>query len=181
MIATYTLNDERLLELDMKEFDCDDQGLNDYFKEHSLSIFQHEQKYNSTLVIVDEEDKKVVAYISSRFNILQLDDSDFARLTDQEIPEVIPAVEVQYLAVTSNQQDRGHGTEIMISIIQNALEISGSIGCRYIFLWAVRKNYVIDFYKKFGFKQMPESSKDRNLMLMRLDLIAVAKYLEEDE
>lgn len=186
MIQAYALNDDILDSLDLSEFNCGDKGLDNFLTELSCSLIQHNKKYNNTIIFVEGETNQVVAYTTTRFNSLNIEQEDrniFLSLSEEncEIPDIIPALEVLYLAVTDNQQERGYGTEIINSIIMIALEYSISIGCRYLFLWSIRTQEIIDFYKKFGFKEMLESSKGENLMLMRLDLLSLEECLDNIE
>lgn len=184
MINAYALNEERILEHDFSRFDCGDIGLNSYIRNFQDSLEFHNENFNNTTVMMDDEEDSEIAFITTRFNALTIGEHEINDLAEElkiqtNLPNEIPAIEILYLAVNNNQQERGYGKRILGSILANALKMSTVIGCRYIFLWSIRNQDIIDFYKKNGFKEMRESSEGENLMLMRLDLLPYLSLLEE--
>lgn len=186
MINAYALNDERILNHDFSKFDCGNEGLNSYIRDFRESLYYHASNFNNTTVIMDDEADCEVAYITTRFNALIITEQEIKDLKEEleikyNLPNEIPAIEILYLAVNNNQQERGYGEMILGSVLAKALRISTIVGCRYIFLWSIREQDTIDFYKKRGFKEMRESSEGENLMLMRLDLLPYIYLLEDME
>lgn len=186
MINAYALNDERISSHNFSGFDCGDEGLNSYIRDFQNSLVFHNANFNNTTVIMDDEEDCEIAFITTRFNALIIGEKEIIDLAAElsiqtNLPNEIPAIEILYLAVNNNQQERGYGKSILGSIIAKALKMSNEIGCRYIFLWSIRNQGIIDFYKKYGFKEMRESSEGENLMLMRLDLLPYLSLLDELE
>jgi len=127
------------------------------------------QRLARTYVFVDADDK-IAAYISlvcgeiaaAQDNAVELDGAQYRY-------DHYPAVKIARLAVRTNLRGGGVGVELVNFGFGLALDVSNSVGCRFVVVDA--KQPSIDFYTKRGFRMLDtEENKARDEPIMFVDL-----------
>lgn len=158
--------------LNIKQFDCEDEDLNDFFINDSLTF--SDKLLAVTYVI--ENDTETVAFFSI-FND-KVSSRDVKGQTQWESwkSEIFspsknlrgyPAVKIGRLGVHCKRQGKGYGKLIIYYLIDSFIN-NNKTGCRFITVDAYRKS--LNFYLKTGFKYLTEKDTGQDTRLMYLDL-----------
>ncbi|MES0488736.1 MAG: GNAT family N-acetyltransferase [Leptospirales bacterium] len=74
-------------------------------------------------------------------------------------------------AVHTELASKGIGSKL-INFIKLWFTVTNKTGCRFLIVDARNSDPVIKFYRKNGFEDYPETSRDSNTVLMFYDLLA---------
>lgn len=138
----------------LNSFDCGNPSINDYLKYSAYPDFL--ERKGSTTIALEKQDP-VGFFTLSRENLAQI---------DREV------MVVQYLAVSTDKQDTGIGSQLIEYIVKVALTTNE----RFIFLQALKddKLELIDWYKERGFiiaDQEEVTDQAKSLVWMFMDLL----------
>lgn len=155
--------------LNLDSFDCDDADLNDFLKNDA---FSHEEK-NIVKTYVCLYQNNPVAFFSVCTDAIKLSKTEREEEFGQPktYPDY-PAIKIARLAVAKDFQRRGMGSFMVNIVIGKGIELSKSIGCRFVTVDAYQKQ--ADFYKKMGFVQNLEDRSGDNVS-MRFDIQEAVK------
>ena len=147
---------------DIDEFDCGDESLNNWLRQHAL----RNQGVGSsrTWVIVNGKGLVVAYYASSAAS---LERELATRRIRHNQPELLPAMLLGRLAVDRNQQGHGLAAALLKHFLLKALDVAELTGLRVVLVHA-KNNQVADFYRRFGFQSAPVD--DLTLMMLIQDI-----------
>lgn len=150
--------------LDLSSFDCADSDLNDFLKKDALA---HEEK-NIVKTYVCLYRNNPIGFFSVCMDAIKLSsterEEEFGK--PKQYPDY-PAIKIARLAVSKNVQNRGIGTFMVKIVIGKAIEISKSIGCRFVTVDAYPKQ--AGFYARLDFITNTHDKSGDNVS-MRYDL-----------
>ena len=89
----------------------------------------------------------------------------------RSMPEPIPVILLGQLAVDTNYQGRGLGTDLLIDAGKRALAAADVIGARAIVVQALNEG-AKPFYERFGF--LPFSEREPLMLLLRISELRAA-------
>ncbi|ARU60330.1 hypothetical protein CBW65_04075 [Tumebacillus avium] len=122
--------------------------------------------------------RKVIAYYSAKCTKITVDMQERSQIGAKET--TVPAVEIPFLAVDQQYWRQGIGSETLEEILAQTTSISYFIGCRYVFLRAVKEQWLIDWYKKYQFKEFLFELQDDYTQPMCFKLPTVQELTLED-
>jgi len=166
---------ERLIRLTpahvIKDFDCEDQDLNDFLLNDSKNFAN--QLLAVTYIL--ENDLETIAFFSvlnDKVSIKEVGNPNIWTMIQGVFPSSkglrsYPAVKVGRLAVNKNHKGKDIGTSIVSFLIDSFLT-NNKTGCRFITVDAYNKS--LGFYEKNGFIYLTEKDKGKDTRLMYLDL-----------
>lgn len=150
-----TVIDDEYLKL-LDEFTCGEEGLDSFL--YDSACIHHNRGEGITTLIVDDDEKEIIAYYTLKCNALQHDD-----LNVPDRAQVIPAIEISRFAVKTNYQNDGWGTALLGTyVFKSIFDISNKIGVSCIMLYSLPEERNIHFYGKFGFEKF--DSEIQNLI-----------------
>jgi GNAT superfamily N-acetyltransferase len=139
-------------------FDCGNESLNEFIKSEEVKRFEEELLGCTTIIILD---KSIVGYYTISNGSLRLSDFDqvkhdsvFGSLPIAEIPSIL----VGRLAIVKEKQKYGIGKFVIGEIVRYAFRCVDHCAVRLLVLHAERES--AGFYRKMGFRDMPESRKE---------------------
>ncbi|MFH0835641.1 MAG: GNAT family N-acetyltransferase [Candidatus Micrarchaeota archaeon] len=148
----------------LESFDCGDEDLNEFLKRDS---FSHEDKGIARTYVCLQENH-AIGFFSACADAIRLSveeaRSEFGK---PKTYRDYPAVKIARLAVSKKHQNRGIGSFLVKLVVGKAVELSKSIGCRFVTVDAYPKQ--AGFYKKLGFVENLEDASGENVS-MRFDL-----------
>lgn len=159
-------------------FDCGDADLNGFLLENNKEVPNARHHNNEllavTYLIEDSDKKQTIAYFSLLNDKIErniTDESIWNKLS-RSIPNIKrrksqPAVKIGRLAVSIIYQGEGWGKQI-IQFLKQWFTTNNKTGCRYITVDALASK--VDFYKKYGFKNLVNPSMNDETVLMYYDL-----------
>ena len=92
----------------------------------------------------------------------------------RNMPDPLPAILLGQLAVDTNYQGRGLGSDLVIDAAKRALAAADLIGARAVIVQALDER-ARAFYERFGFRQF--SDRDPLMLLIRLSALRTALQL----
>jgi GNAT superfamily N-acetyltransferase len=168
----------------IKPFDCGVQDLNEFLL-YDAKIYL---KYLSSTTYIVESEKKTIAYYSLLNDVLNIDphtdnefedeisaiiaDKDYAFLLEMKETSIYPAVKIGRLAIDTEYQRSGYGTEILQLIIMSFL-YDNRTGCQFITVDALNNKDTLRFYEKNGFSFVTLSDYNKPSRQMYKNLIAI--------
>lgn len=138
----------------IRSFDCGDDDLNDFFWNEAL--LYHEQKFAATHVVYS--DTGVVAYFTLTSDCLHKQRVASDDVLNNYPYTKYPALKIARLAVDKNYQRGGVGKWCMKNIFLALAKISTVASFRFITVDAKHKDDVVEFYKRFGFRQVMQNT-----------------------
>lgn len=139
-------------------FDCDNESLNEFIKTDEVKRFEAELLGCTSIILLD---KVIVGFYTISNGSLRLSDFDqkrhdsvFGSLPIAEIPAIL----VGRLAVVKEKQKSGIGKLVIGEIVRYAFRCMDRCAVRLLVLHA--ENRSAGFYRKMGFRDMPESPKE---------------------
>lgn len=138
------IKDEKII----KEFDCEEDTMNEFLKDFALTY--NKTGEGITHVLLDEEYNKLVGYYTLKCNALQSEATDNEKC-------VIPAVEISRFAIHKDYQHKGNGQLLLADAIANIKKISSLLGVKMVFLYSLPD--AEKFYDDFGFNYLSPSYK----------------------
>jgi predicted GNAT family N-acyltransferase len=166
---------ERLIRLSpghaIKDFDCEDQDLNDF-------LLNESKNFASQLLAVTyilENNEETIAFFSvlnDKISVKEVGNPNIWSLIQRLLParkslKSYPAVKLGRVGVNKNHKKKGIGTSIISFLIDSFLS-NNKTGCRFITVDAYSKS--LAFYEKTGFEYLTEKDKGKDTRLMYLDL-----------
>lgn len=156
----------------LKYFVCDDDNpannLNDYFQNNALD--SESELITKNYVLVRKSDNFVCAAFSVSNAEIKAN-TDIDMVVSYSKYRSYPAVRIGRLAVHKALASKGVGSKLM-NFIKLWFTVNNKTGCRFIIVDARNSEPVINFYRKNGFDDYPEKSKDSNTVLLYYDLLA---------
>ena len=150
--------------------------MEDFLKNEALQ--EQELQTSKTHLLLDDDEKFIIAYISLCSDAIKL---EFDEREEENIPYITaPAIKIARLAVSTNEQGRGYGRNLIEYAAYIATQISELCGVTFLTLdcYEHRRN----FYTHFGFKenkvqpiQLPYDSP----ISMRINLINLQEKIAE--
>jgi GNAT superfamily N-acetyltransferase len=138
------------------EFRCgntgDDQDFADFLRDDALNF----QALRTVSTYLGFREDRMVGYVTLLTDAVLLKSSERKKLRTGEVKHsgqghpVVPALKVAHLAVSSDLQGTGIGTELLRFALFSALEVSETAGCRLLTLDALPTR--VDYYKRRGFE-----------------------------
>ena len=157
-----------------KSFDCDDKSLNDFIKTVEVRKFEEDFLGRTTLTFLDN---RFVGYYTISNNVVQLkeydqskDDSVFGQLPVADLPAIL----IGRLAVDKPMWKRGIGSLMIGEVARYGCGCAGHCAIRLVIVHAMERP--VAFYKKNGFRFMPESETEskrnegKSTRMMYMDL-----------
>ncbi|WP_236587539.1 hypothetical protein [Tumebacillus amylolyticus] len=120
----------------------------------------------------------VVAYYSSKCSKLEINETERMKIGSKD--QSVPAVEIPMLAVDHRFQRNRVGTEVLTEIILRTVYLSQFLGCRYLFLRAVKADWLIQWYRKFEFVPIQFEVVDEYTQPMSFKLPTVRELSQEE-
>lgn len=145
------------------DFDCGEEEISGYICDGTSANDQLAGVSRSYLVLQEE---KLVGY----FTLL----ADNIRLETKERPKEIvnpnaPALKLGRLGVDKRFRKRGAGDWILDNVVGLALDLSDSIGLRYVTVDALQRPSLIKWYTDYGFKRNKAMRKKWRVLLKLAD------------
>jgi len=146
-------------------FDCGDADLNEFLKEDAFAY--SEQELAKTYVALYRNEP--VSFISVCADAIKLSDEETeAEFGKKKEHADYPAVKIARLAVARQHQRSKIGITMVEYAIGKAIELSESVGCRFVTVDAYPAQQ--RFYEKCNFTRNEKDSSGANVS-MRLDLL----------
>lgn len=147
------------LDYRIKNFDCGNDELNDFF--HNDSFDYLNRLLSVTYVIENDEDTVAFFSLSNDKLAQDIENRSIWRKIKKKFPHTkhrsdYPAVKIGRLGVSEKYGDRGIGTEIL-DFIKNLFITNNRTGCCFITVDAYRQS--VGFYEKNGFKRLNPNEK----------------------
>lgn len=163
-----------------KNFDCDDDDLNDFFRRDALDHKKEllTETYSLSLVR-KEQDKDLssisIALISFCNDAIIFPDEDRKKfLPDKKSHyKSLPSVKIARLGVDCNVQRSKLGT-FLVMLSKTLFMKNNRTGCRFITVDAYNKEKTINFYQKNGFRFLHDKDREKRTRIMYFDLKRVA-------
>jgi len=152
---------------ELKEFDCDDSDLNDFFSNESKNFLK--QLLAVTYVI--ESGAQTIAFFcisNDKISVKEISNPNKWELFKSLFPDgkklkSYPAVKIGRLGVSKSHQRSGIGKLIIDYLIDSFIN-NNKTGCRYITVDAYSQS--LNFYEKTGFKFMTDKDENKDTRLM---------------
>lgn len=176
----------RLEEIEtLKEFDCSDIDLNDFFVNDS----RPSQKNLITVTYIIENDNETIAFYSLLNDKITKEDAPSGRkwnlFRDKKFHQSkrfssYPCVKLARLGVNSKYQSKGIG-EFILNNIKKTFVDNNRTGCRFITVDAYNNTRTLNFYSRNNFIFLPNKDEkpDDKTKLMYYDLIAIVNAQRE--
>ncbi|MDO5883874.1 GNAT family N-acetyltransferase [Ligilactobacillus animalis] len=129
----------------VSDFDCDNDGINDFLK-NDCPKYDLERRL-ATFLLVDKANSCLAGFYSTNIGMLTLEVEDE---DDVPIEEQHNYLNLAYLAVDRGYQGRGIGTAIIKEIFKSVLVVAYYVGIEMVFLQSLDES--VNFYKKVGFQ-----------------------------
>lgn len=81
------------------------------------------------------------------------------RVSDNGTEHPFPACEISYLVIDKNKRRHGLGEQAMKTLLLTVMAWSRKIPIRYVTLEAFNEEYLLKWYKKFGFREYERAGK----------------------
>jgi len=157
------------------DFDCGDDDLNSFIVDDALS----QQKFLANVTYLFLSNGKLIAYCALSTDSINFTEKfeEKRRLSEEGIGySTLPAVKIARLAVCREYQKKyGVGTSIIKWVFGGTLELSDSVGCRYVTADVKRES--TGFYEKLDFKHLLSEKEEekRSYLPVYFDLIVLKK------
>jgi len=130
------------------QFRCGSEQLDSWLQRRALTN-QHSGA-SRTWVVTDDNDV-VAYYASASASILR---GTAPKPLQRNQPDLLPAILLSRLAVSSNYQQRGLGAALLKHFMLKALEVRQHVGVRLVLVHA-KNTDAVNFYEKYGFVASP--------------------------
>lgn len=139
---------------DRGAFDCGEPRQNEFLKQRARK--HAEQKFSQTWVAVRQSEKQILGFVALSMGNVLFENAS-AEVTKGLPRYPIPVIHVGQLATDYRYQGKGIGALLLAFAMRKAVEISQSIGCYAIELFAQDQS-ALDYYQRRGFLSLSESS-----------------------
>ncbi|KQN79210.1 hypothetical protein ASF04_01575 [Duganella sp. Leaf61] len=136
---------------DVANFDCGNTDLNHWLR---TTARQHQKNNTSkTFVLIEEESPTVVqGFVTMAIrDVTPKDELPVAMA--KKLPMNVAGYTLARLAVSANAQQRGYRERLLFEAMERVCQASRLVGGFAMFVDA--KDGAVDFYKKYGFIQLP--------------------------
>lgn len=145
----------------LEDFKCGNIGI-DLFLRNQAAFHQSDGLGVTKLLVFGN---KLIGFFTSKAADVKVAPEEARGIGDVLI---VPALEIQFLAVHEPYQQRGFGKIIMQEIMNLGADMAAMTGCRYIFLRAVNIPERIKWYERREFKRTSiETDPEDNSVPMR--------------
>jgi ribosomal protein S18 acetylase RimI-like enzyme len=157
--------------LNLEEFSCDDDDLNDFVRTDALRL-QNEHATQCYLARRESTGARVLGYVALLTDAVLLESKERKGLGLRDAHPVVPALKIARLGVSHDlQRGNGIGTALVRFAYFKGIEIAESVGCRLLTLDAYPQS--VGFYEKLGFVcNRSKEYRDRAHPSMRLDVFS---------
>jgi len=157
----------------LKEFDCGNKDLNDYFKNDIIKYHSELLSQTYTIKRATKTTPILVALIdlcndSVRHEKFKIDNPIDKKVRDEKI-NGYPAVKITRFGVQKEFQGLNVGTNI-INIVKSMFLTENRTGCRLVTVDAYNQKNVLKFYYKNGFSRFDDKYPNRETKPMFFDL-----------
>jgi len=143
---------------DLSTFTCGNAELDEWLRAHALTATGHGTR---TYVVVDD-DNEVVAYFAIAPHIL--DREDAPKRIARGAPRQIPAILLAKLALSTDVQGQGLGSELLVRALHTIVDAARSAGGKLVVVDAI-DDEAAAFYRHHDFVPVPQRP-DRLVMKM---------------
>lgn len=136
---------------EIANFDCGNPELNHWLK---TTARQHQKNNTSrTLVLIEEQRPALVqGFVTMAIRDVTSKDALPAAMA-KKLPTNVAGYTLARLAVSVDAQQRGYGERLLFEAMERVCQASRLVGGFAMFVDA--KDGAVDFYKKYGFVQLP--------------------------
>ena len=153
---------------DLSHFDCGVASLNTWLRRWARL---NESRGGARTYVVCDGDHVVAFYSLAATSVER---SRVSSRVGRNMPDPLPAILLGQLAVDTNYQGRGLGSDLVIDAAKRALAAADLIGARAVIVQALDER-ARAFYERFGFRQF--SDRDPLMLLIRLSALRTALQL----
>ena len=143
---------------------------------HIDAIMEQASGLSQTRVCTDG--RIVIAYYTAKCTKIRVDAVEMREIGAKE--NAVPAIEIPMLAVDRRYLRQGVGSEMIEEILAQTNMISHYTGCRYLFLRAVKEPWLLEWYKRYSFKEIPFEVRDEYTQPMSYKLPTVRELTESE-
>ncbi|MGY3852361.1 GNAT family N-acetyltransferase [Aeromonas aquatilis] len=133
---------------DVKQFDCDDEFLNNFIAKTMKKHVQDKLCSCRILVDVTQKNKLVGFYSLQNFSLAK------EELNVTKGPKIIPVTKLSMLAIDKSLQGKGIGKKVLVKALKDAYDASQLVGSFGVYIDAIEDK--IGFYQKLGFISIGE-------------------------
>jgi ribosomal protein S18 acetylase RimI-like enzyme len=138
---------------DVKNFNCGVIALNIWLQNTSR---QHQEKNISRTFVLtqDKSPMTIIGYYALAMRGL-IPKESLPQNMQKALPLKVPAVTLARLAVSLEEQKRGHGERLLLNAMMRAKNVSNQIGGTLLFVDA-KDTELLEFYIRYGFEVLPD-------------------------
>lgn len=141
---------------DRSNFECEEASLSDYIKKQ---VNQDIRKRLAVCFVATDQNKNVIGYYTLSSESLGRDLIPLQYLKKVPKNYQAPVILLGRLARHSNQKGKGLGEYLLLDALFRSFELSEkSIGAMAVVVNPINEN-AFNFYKKYGFIELPDSGK----------------------
>lgn len=160
-----TFSVEPLGDHDLEGFDCGNEELSDWLKQHAANATKQGTR---TYVLIAEETSSVVGYFSIAPHLLERDEAP--KKIGRGAPKRIPAVLLAKFAIDRTEQSKGLGSEFLIRALERIVEAARTGGGKVLVVDAI-DDAAASFYEHHDFEPIPENPRR---LVRKLSSVAAA-------
>ena len=141
---------------DRAGFACGEPTLDAYLRQQAAQ--HHRDGISTTHVLVDEADPaRILGYYS--LSAAQLLLTDLQQSDRKQMPNYpVPAIRMGRLAISANQQGKGHGDYLLAHAVARCLGLREQLGVRVLLVDALHED-AARFYRAYGFREAATNSQ----------------------
>ncbi|WP_312328739.1 GNAT family N-acetyltransferase [Stenotrophomonas sp.] len=133
-----------------ERFTCGEPTLDGYLQQQAAQ--HHRDGISTTHVLVDDADPTcILGYYSlsaAQLLVTDLQEADRKRLPSYPVP----AIRMGRLAVSANEQGKGHGDYLLAHAVARCLGLREQLGVRVLLVDALHERAAL-FYRAYGFRE----------------------------
>ena len=157
--------------IDLSNFDCGDEDLNDFLISDALN---YQGELLAVTYLLTDKNNRTVAFFSLSNDSLKDQDFEKWNSLSRKIPnrkrrKDYPAVKIVRLGVDISLKGQKIGTELVF-FLKNWFTTENKTGCRFLLVDGYNKPNVINFYTSNEFSLLTEKDKNKKTRLMYFDL-----------
>ena len=156
-----------LCDVEVTQFDCDDEKLNKYFREDAKD--NEEELLSKTYFLTKEIDREpIVGFSISNAHIDAVLEIDITLSPEQQY-KTYPAVRIGKFATSKQYKRCGFGLKTML-LLKSWFRGANKTGCRFIVVDSRKTEDAKKFYLKNKFEEYPIQIDSQDTILMYFDL-----------